>query len=66
MIGTLVYFQRAIILERLVTQFANDMSHTSSGVERDGSGAEGEGEAGNVPLFYSRTFLIRIFCVCTF
>ena len=34
MIGTLVYFQWAIILERLVTQFANDMSHTSSGVER--------------------------------
>ena len=34
MIGTLVYFQRAIILERLVTQFANDMSYTSSGGER--------------------------------
>ena len=34
MIGTLVYFQRAIILDRLFTQFANDMSHTSSGGER--------------------------------
>ena len=46
--GTVVYFQRAIILERLVTQFA--IVHQ---VERDGNGAEGEGEAENVPLFYS-------------